>query len=106
MTTPDLSSIDNLRRVLDAVQPLVDGVRAEQWSAPTPCTEWDVRTLVNHVVGGNQMFEATVRGTPLPDRAMDYLGDDPSAAFRSSGDALIDAFSQAGVLDGTYPSPL
>jgi len=21
------------------------------WSEPTPCTEWNVRTLVNHVVG-------------------------------------------------------
>jgi uncharacterized protein (TIGR03086 family) len=52
------------------------------------------------------MFEATVRGTAQPDRTVDHLGDDPSAAFRSSGDALIDAFLQPGALAGTYPSPL
>jgi uncharacterized protein (TIGR03086 family) len=106
MTTSLPSPVDDLRRVLDAVQPLVDGVREEQWIAPTPCVEWNVRTLLNHVVTGNQIFEATVRGTPPPDRTVDHLGDDPSAAFRDSGDALIDAFTQPGVLEGTYPSPL
>ena len=29
----------------------LSGVDATQWNAATPCAEWDVRTLVNHVVG-------------------------------------------------------
>src|SRR5262245_28538324 len=28
----------------------VRAIRDDQWSAPTPCTKWDVRTLVNHLV--------------------------------------------------------
>lgn len=29
------------------------GVSAEQLDAPTPCSEWNVRDVVNHVIAGN-----------------------------------------------------
>jgi len=29
---------------------VVDGVRPEQFSGPTPCTEWEVRELLNHLI--------------------------------------------------------
>ncbi len=29
----------------------VRAVGADQWDAPTPCSDWTVRELVNHVVG-------------------------------------------------------
>lgn len=34
---------------------VVDGVRADQLEKPTPCTEWDVRALINHMVGVNDV---------------------------------------------------
>ena len=30
----------------------VAGVKADQWQESTPCTEWDVRQLVDHMHGG------------------------------------------------------
>jgi uncharacterized protein (TIGR03086 family) len=39
------------RRAADRFAGLVHSVRAEQWQLPTPCAAWDVRALVNHVVG-------------------------------------------------------
>ena len=29
----------------------VNAVADDQWDAPTPCRDWTVRDLVNHVVG-------------------------------------------------------
>ncbi|MFV2017224.1 maleylpyruvate isomerase N-terminal domain-containing protein [Micromonospora sp. LOL_023] len=37
------------RQFCDLVAQVGDG----QWSARTPCSEWDVRALVDHVVRGN-----------------------------------------------------
>jgi len=93
-------------RVSAALQELVAGVRPEQWQASTPCTEWDVRALVNHVVGGTRYFVANIRGTEQPDRSLDFLGDDAVAAFAAATGDLHDAFLEPGVLDGVFASPL
>ncbi len=37
-------------------------VRAEHWGLATPCQEWDVRELVNHVVGGAVRYTMLLAG--------------------------------------------
>ncbi len=58
------------------------------WEAPTPCSEWDVRTLVNHVVGEDRWVPALLAGRTIADvgesLSGDLLGDDPGAAWRSA----------------------
>jgi uncharacterized protein (TIGR03086 family) len=68
----------------NALQELLGGVKADQWSDPTPCAKWTVRDLANHLVGGGTMFAASFRGeaVEMPEGDMpDMLGDDPAAAF-------------------------
>ena len=36
---------------IDGFEQRLDTVGATGWTAATPCADWDVRTLVNHVVG-------------------------------------------------------
>src|SRR5260370_8001843 len=62
--TPPAGPAGLLARALDATGDLVAGVRDDQWDAPTPCTGWNVRDLVNHVVGGNLAFASLLRGRP------------------------------------------
>jgi|tagenome__1003787_1003787.scaffolds.fasta_scaffold20554013_2 uncharacterized protein (TIGR03086 family) len=108
-----------LATALDGTGRLVAGVTDDQWEAPTPCAGWDVRQLVNHLVGGNRLFARVLSGEPLPPveqlgrhAGEDQLGDDPAAAWRGSAEAMLAAFRGPGVLErmhtvpaGTLPGP-
>jgi uncharacterized protein (TIGR03086 family) len=100
-----LPSVEQLTRALGAVGNLIAGVRPEQWSAPTPCTDWTVHELVNHLVGVNLVFAAIINDQVPPERGADHLGDDPVSAYHDSGVALQTALAQPGVLERTYHGP-
>lgn len=61
----------------------VNAVAADQWTARTPCSEWDVRTLVNHVVGEQRWLPPLMAGSTIEEVGDrfdgDLLGDDPDA---------------------------
>ena len=101
--------IDRLAVVLGCAEPLVAAVRRDQWSAPTPCVQWKVRHLVNHLVGGNFLFARILRGEqPLAGTlgGGDQLGDDPVAAYREAAAAVLAAFRQPGVLERVFTVPV
>lgn len=53
-------------------------VEQDHWELPTPCEGWDVTELVHHVVRGNAMGAAIVRGDdPVEARVLDALGRRP-----------------------------
>ena len=99
--------VDQLGRAFDVVAGLISNIRADQWSAPTPCPDWTVRQVVNHLIGMNRVFAALLAGQPPPPRpAADHVEDDPVRAFRDSAAALLAAFSRPGVLERAYRGPL
>jgi uncharacterized protein (TIGR03086 family) len=96
-----------LGRAFDAVGGLIDNIRADQWSAPTPCTDWTVRQVVTHLIGMNRVFAALLADQPPPPRpSADHVEEDPVGAYRDSAAALQAAFGQPGVLERAYPGPL
>ncbi|MFD9438432.1 TIGR03086 family metal-binding protein [Streptomyces sp. NPDC060006] len=91
---------------LDAVEMLVSAVRRDQFDLPTPCADWDVRTLLNHIVWENLLWAGLADGTPRSDFTADHLGDDHLAAFRTASRAARSAFSRPGMLEQRYgPAP-
>jgi uncharacterized protein (TIGR03086 family) len=99
--------IEQLGRAFDAVAGLISNIRADQWSAPTPCTDWTVRQVVNHLIGMNRVFVALLADQPPPPRpSADHAEDDPVGAYRRSAAALLAAFGRPGVLERTYHGPL
>ena len=77
-------------------------MRPEQWHNATPCTEWDVRALVNHVVTEQLWAPLLLDGATIEDIGDrfdgDQLGDDPVAAWTSAAAAAREAFAAPGAL--------
>jgi len=93
---------DQLRAAIVQAGDLVARVTAEQWSSATPCEGWDVRTLVSHLVTGNRLFTAALRGEQPAQLSAD---DDPVAAFGDSGSELLTAFASPGALQRVVHVP-
>jgi uncharacterized protein (TIGR03086 family) len=99
----NLSDLDRSRAIVDG---LIGAVPPDGWDAPTPCTEWDVRALVNHIVSGCLILTAATRAddTDQPDWTSDKLGDDPLGAFRQSEQTFGAVMSEPEALTRTYDS--
>lgn len=98
--------LDRLARSFAAVGELIDAIGPGQWSAPTPCLDWSVHRLVEHLVGKNLVFAAVLAEQPLPQRGDGMPSDQLARAYRDSAAVLLDAFGQPGVLDHSYQGPL
>lgn len=101
----DLIAVHN--RALDGTQILVSGVETNQMAFPTPCQEWNVRELLNHMVGGNRSYAGIARRNQRR-RAPgeDVLGEDPVEAYRQSAEDIKQAWSDPLLLDEMLPSHL
>ena len=75
----------------------------DQWSNPTPCTDWDVRALVAHMVDECRWVPYLLGGGAPADAgdrfAADPLGDDPKGAWRRESAAARAALEADGALD-------
>lgn len=96
------SPADQLDYQAQALHDLLAGVQADQWDARTPCANWTVRDLSNHLVGGGTMFAASFRGETVEmdeSNLPDLLGDDPTAAWDQVVSDFRAAVSAPGAMD-------
>jgi uncharacterized protein (TIGR03086 family) len=101
MTSP----VDRLATAVPVTGRLVDAIESGQWELPTPCPDWTVRDVVNHLVLGHRRFAAAITGGTPPPTGTDLLGGDPGSAYRSSAEAMLAAFRSEGALDRPMTIP-
>jgi uncharacterized protein (TIGR03086 family) len=93
------------RRAADEFGRRVEKIEPDQWSGPTPCDDWDVRTLVNHLVYENRWVPDLMAGKTVAEVGDrfdgDLLGDDPKGAWRDSVAQAVAVFAAEGALDRT-----
>jgi uncharacterized protein (TIGR03086 family) len=100
-------------RAVASTAGIVKAVRPDQADAPTPCTEWDVGDLLNHIIGTLWLSEALLGDRPprypmapggLP--GTDLAGRDPAAAYAEASAAALTSASLGDTLTRVHTTPL
>lgn len=102
----DTGVLDLHRRALAEFGRRVHAVGTDQWGCPTPCKDWEVRNLVNHLVAEQLWVPPLLAGKRVADlgagfAAGDVLGADPIAAWDAAAAAAETAFADGGALTRT-----
>jgi uncharacterized protein (TIGR03086 family) len=88
-------------RTLDLWHRRVELTPLDRWDAPTPCIDWDVRDLVNHVVAEERWAVPLLEGATLEEVGDrfdgDLLGEQPVAAAAEAVHEVQWAFAAADV---------
>jgi len=78
--------------------------------ARTPCAEWSLRQLLNHLLGALDLHLDAVAGRPVdPSRRspdIDRAGDDPARVFAALAQRAATTWREPGVLDRTAALPM
>jgi uncharacterized protein (TIGR03086 family) len=86
-----------LTEAADAAARVVSGVSPDQFDGPTPCTDWDVRALMNHLIlWTSYSLERRAHGESVSEELMsaDFAADaDFAARYREQLDRALAAWA-------------
>jgi uncharacterized protein (TIGR03086 family) len=97
--------LDAHGQALDVFDRAMHKVGLTDWDSPTPCTDWTVRDLVNHIVGEQLWVPDMLAGRTVAEVGDkfdgDQLHDDPLGAWSESSQVARAAWLQPGVVEQT-----
>ena len=98
-TIPDAVTL--YRSAADRAMAVAEAVRPNQLEEPTPCSEWTVQDLLDHLVGGTEYLLAAVDGRePRPPVGAS------AADFRGGVERVLAALATPGAMQRVCLSPL
>jgi uncharacterized protein (TIGR03083 family) len=93
---------DRYRRIASGFSERLRNLKGDQWSNLTPCTEWTVRDLVNHVISTHRRALSARDGTTPGDSDPAHdLGRQFSEASGEISEELADPERAARQTEGT-----
>lgn len=102
-------STEGLAAAFAGTRAVMEQVRPDQLDHPTPCASWDVRRLINHIIGGSHWFAITTNAGASPDvdetEDTDYAAGDMLTAYDEGIKAALEAFGTPGALEKTVALP-
>jgi len=106
-----MDPIDQLERARAWTGSIVAGVHKEDLHEPTPCSDWDVSGLLDHLIADIDTFNRVASGEPL-DLVTSIKPDEPEnqgratldagAAFERVAERARELWSAPGALEQTY----
>ena len=88
--------VDALEQTFDHASGIIAAVRPDQFDRTTPCEDWTVRDLLEHMIGVVDGLGTAAAGNPPTPFE---LSDDPARQFHAASAAAVAAWRQPGVLD-------
>lgn len=110
MSLPDLplepeQVRDCYSRSIDSTLSFVDAITDSQWSNQTPCAEWDVKDVVNHLVYENRWAVELFNGKTIEEVGNAFegnlIGEDPRGVYRESSLKVKDILSNSESMSRT-----
>jgi uncharacterized protein (TIGR03086 family) len=97
----DTESIKILLRAVDQTGKVVANLGYGQLGLSTPCSEWNVRGLINHLISSLYMFSQAAMGAKfnLEEFGVDRVRYDPAVSYGQEAAKLKIALGRAGVLE-------
>jgi uncharacterized protein (TIGR03086 family) len=93
------------QRGLEEFDRYVREIKPDQWGNQTPCSEWSVRDLVNHIVNEDKWTAPLMDGSTIEEVGDrfdgDLLGEDPHGAWGVAKKEASNAVQAEGALERT-----
>jgi len=102
-----MDPLTRLKAGIEQARPVIAAVATSDYGLPTPCPDWTVGQLINHMIGALTMFrDVGVEGSADPALfARDLIAGDAETSFRETAAATLDAWRDPAKLDGTAKLP-
>ena len=108
-----MSPREHLHSVVASLEPVIRGVSDDDLASPTPCDDFDVRGVANHLLGTIEAMRRVGAAEPMdPDDPWGTNGDNVTAQWREDLSRRLAAFAdvwsapeawEGDALDGTMP---
>lgn len=100
--------VAQLKAAQDSVIAALRWAEEDQWTEATPCPDWDVRALVEHLITGNERFVVRLSGGqpgPAPDRS-DRTTQDLVEDYERTSAEVLEAFGRPGASQSVAQWPI
>jgi uncharacterized protein (TIGR03086 family) len=102
-----MTPTDQFAYLLPTLSKLVDGIDPDQLGQPTPCAEFTVHDVLDHMIVKCAEIGALLRGDePVPTAAPAVYGRVPAREFREALDDVLDAMHTDGAMERIVDTPL
>jgi uncharacterized protein (TIGR03086 family) len=102
-----MEPIEQLSYILPTLNSTVDRIQTMQMNDPTPCSEFTVHDVLNHMIVGGGSATYLFRGEDAPEiKAPGVYGWVPAAEFREVMDDLLASVKSPGAMDRMMTTPM
>lgn len=108
MTNADMDPAvisDCYLKSLDSTKNVVDNIADTAWGNDTPCSDWDVKAVVNHIVYENVWMVALFGGRTIEEVGDEFegdlVGDDPIGVYNSTAARVKAILSESDAMSRT-----